>query len=55
MDHYESPRNHGLVDDDNYKSVNMDSETCIDNIDIQAPTVDLIGLKGKFSSKSNFE
>ena len=36
MDHYESPRNHGLVDDDNYKSVNMDSETCIDNIDIQA-------------------
>ena len=36
MDHYESPRNHGLVDDENYKSVNMDSETCIDNIDIQA-------------------
>ena len=36
MDHYESPRNHGLVNDDNYKSVNMDSETCIDNIDIQA-------------------
>lgn len=26
-----------------------------DNIDIQAPTVDLVGLKGKFSSKSNFE
>lgn len=36
MDHYESPRNHVLVNDDNYKSVNMDSETCIDNIDIQA-------------------
>ena len=36
MDHYELPRNHGVVDDDNYKSVNMDSETCIDNIDIQA-------------------
>ncbi len=36
MDHYESPRNHGLVDDDNYKFVNMDSETCIDDIDIQA-------------------
>ena len=36
MDHYESPRNRGLVDDENYKSVNMDSETCIDNIDIQA-------------------
>lgn len=36
MDHYESPRNHGLVDDDNYKFINMDSETCIDDIDIQA-------------------
>lgn len=36
MDHYENPRNHHLVDDHDYKSVNMDSETCIDNIDIQA-------------------
>ena len=24
------------VDDDNYQSVNMDSETCIDDIDVQA-------------------
>lgn len=36
MDHYENPRNHGLVDDDNYRFVNMDSETCIDDIDVQA-------------------
>ena len=36
MDHYENPRNHELVNDPQYKSVNMDSETCIDNIDIQA-------------------
>ena len=36
MDHYENPRNHKLVDDESYKSINMDSETCIDNIDIQA-------------------
>lgn len=36
MDHYENPRNHQLVEDDNYVSINMDSETCIDNIDIQA-------------------
>ena len=34
MDHYENPRNHELVEDDSYKKVNMDSETCIDNIDI---------------------
>lgn len=36
MDHYENPRNHKLVEDDKYVSINMDSETCIDNIDIQA-------------------
>lgn len=35
MDHYEHPRNRGLVDDDSYKKVNMNSETCIDDLDIQ--------------------
>ena len=33
MDHYQNPRNHGLVDEEGYKKVNMNSETCIDNID----------------------
>lgn len=36
MDHYEYPRNHELVDDDTYLQVNMNSSTCIDNIDVQA-------------------
>lgn len=40
MDHYENPRNHSLVKDKDYKIVNMDSETCIDNVDIQAKIVD---------------
>ena len=35
MDHYQNPRNRGLVDDDSYIKVNMNSETCIDNLDIQ--------------------
>lgn len=35
MDHYENPRNKGLVDDPNYIKVNMNSESCIDDIDIQ--------------------
>lgn len=35
MDHYQNPRNHGLVDDDSYKQTNMNSESCIDNIDVQ--------------------
>lgn len=35
MDHYEHPRNRGLVNDDSYKQVNMNSDTCIDDLDIQ--------------------
>lgn len=35
MDHYQHPRNRGLVDDDSYMKINMNSETCIDNLDIQ--------------------
>lgn len=35
LDHYKDPRHHHLVDDNGYKKINMDSATCIDNIDIQ--------------------
>ncbi len=35
MDHYENPRHRGLVDDDSYLQTNMNSDTCIDNLDIQ--------------------
>ncbi len=37
MDHYENPRNRGLIKDnsDGYISLNMDSQTCIDNVDMQ--------------------
>lgn len=35
MDHYENPRNKGLVDDPRYIKTNMNSESCIDDLDIQ--------------------
>lgn len=35
MDHYQNPRNRGLVEDETYLKVNMNSDTCIDNLDIQ--------------------
>ena len=40
MDHYENPRNKGLVDDPRYIKVNMNSESCIDDIDIQILVID---------------
>lgn len=35
MDHYEYPRNKSLINDQRYIKVNLDSLSCIDNIDIQ--------------------
>ena len=36
MDHYEYPRNHSLVEDTKYISKHMDSDSCIDDITVQA-------------------
>lgn len=36
MDHYEYPRNHELSADESYKKVHMASESCIDDIYVQA-------------------
>lgn len=40
MDHYEYPRNHGLVSDEKYYSAHMDSDSCIDDITVQADIKD---------------
>ena len=40
MDHYEYPRNKGLKNDESYIKVNMDSESCIDNIDLEVKIED---------------
>lgn len=33
IEHYQNPLNKGLVDDDTYEKVNMNSKSCIDNLD----------------------
>lgn len=40
MDHYQYPRNHGLVDDISYASCHMASDSCIDDITVQSKIVD---------------
>lgn len=35
LDHYENPQYRGLVDGEGYIKINSNSESCIDNIDIQ--------------------
>ena len=40
MDHYEYPRNHELTNDGKYLPKHMDSESCIDDITVQADIED---------------
>lgn len=40
MDHYEYPRNKKLKNDPSYTKVNLDSESCIDNIDLEVKIED---------------
>ncbi len=35
LENYKNPKNRSLVEDDTYKSVHMDSESCVDDIMIQ--------------------
>ena len=42
MDHYEYPRNKGLKNDSSYVKVNLDSESCIDNIDLEVKIEDVV-------------
>ena len=34
LEHYQNPKNRGLIDDDNYIKINMNNESCIDEIDL---------------------
>lgn len=34
MEHYQNPINKNTIEDNNYQKTNMNSETCIDNIDL---------------------
>ena len=40
MDHYEYPRNHKLTEDPKYHRIHMASESCIDDIHVQADIED---------------
>ena len=34
LEHYQSPKNKGLIDDDSYIKINMNNESCIDEINL---------------------
>ena len=35
LENYQNPKNRGLINDDTYKEINTNSESCIDQVDLQ--------------------
>ena len=35
LENYQNPKNRGLIQDDSYKEINTNSESCIDQVDLQ--------------------
>ncbi len=42
LEHYQNPRNKGLVKDDSYLYADMDNESCIDEVEVQVKIEDNI-------------
>lgn len=40
LENYQNPKNKGLIEDDSYEKVNMDSDSCIDEIDLMVKVED---------------
>lgn len=42
LEHYQHPKNKGLIDDDSYTFVNMNNESCIDEVNVMMKVEDNI-------------
>lgn len=40
LEHYQNPKNKGLIDDDSYIKVNMNNESCIDEVNLMVKIKD---------------
>ncbi|MDD3048668.1 MAG: SUF system NifU family Fe-S cluster assembly protein [Bacilli bacterium] len=52
LDHYQRPFNKGLVNDDNYIKINVNNESCIDNINLMMKIEDNIIKDIKFDGEA---
>lgn len=52
LDHYQNPRNKGLIDDDSYISVNMNNDSCIDEVNLMVKLNDGVIEDIKFDGES---
>lgn len=40
LEHYQNPNNRGLIDDDSYVKINMNNESCIDEVNLMVKVND---------------
>lgn len=52
LDNYQNPKNRGLVNDKNYQMINTNSESCIDQIDLQLNVKDDIICDIRFDGEA---
>ncbi len=52
LENYKKASNRGLVDDDSYSKIHMDSESCIDDIHIQLKIIDDVIADIKFDGEA---
>lgn len=52
LEHYQHPKNRGLIDDDKYLTTNMNSESCIDEINLMVKIEDGIITDVRFDGEA---
>lgn len=52
LEHYNNPINKGLIDDDSYEKINMNSISCIDNLDFMVKVEDEIIKDVRFDGEA---
>ena len=52
LEHYQNPKNKGLIDDDTYILVNTNNESCIDEINLMIKVKDGIIVDAKFDGEA---
>lgn len=40
LEHYQNPKNRGLLNDDSYRKINMNNESCIDEVNLEVKVED---------------
>lgn len=52
LEHYQHPKNRGLINDDNYLFTNMNSESCIDEINLMVKIENGIIVDARFDGEA---